>query len=117
MRISDWSSDVCSSDLVVTALEDQLPDDLLDPGRARLGVGCDDNVVVAEPEVVPDRRIEVMIVEFPGLLRPCLHCRLHPPSARVCSCTDSGQMPSNGFAASAARSEEHTSELQSLMRI
>src|SRR3546814_14644145 len=34
MRISDWSSDVCSSDLVIGELAD---DDVLQPHRARIG--------------------------------------------------------------------------------
>ena len=38
------------------AVEDQLADDLLHPGGAGLAVGGDDDVVVAEREVVPDGR-------------------------------------------------------------
>src|SRR3546814_2979525 len=68
MRISDWSSDVCSSDLV---------------GDGQLGTGIVDHA--ATPWACRGNRREVM-------------------AARVsASCT--------------MRSEEHTSELQSLMRI
>jgi hypothetical protein len=50
--------------------QQHLGDDLLHPGRAGLGVGRDDDVVVAEPEVVPDRRIEVVVVQLPRLCWP-----------------------------------------------
>ena len=50
--------------------EQQLRDDLLGLGGATLGVAGDDNVVLAEAEGVPDRRVEVVVVQLPGLLRP-----------------------------------------------
>jgi hypothetical protein len=50
--------------------EEELRHDLLGPGGAGLGVSSDDYVVVAEAEVVPDRGIEVVVVELPGLRRP-----------------------------------------------
>src|SRR5918994_2138382 len=50
--------------------EQQLRDDLLHPGRAGLGVGRDDAVVVAEAEIVPDRRVEVVVVQLSGLCWP-----------------------------------------------
>ena len=49
--------------------EQHLRDDLLHPGGAGLLVGRDDDVVGAKPEIVPDRRIEVMIVQLSGLAR------------------------------------------------
>ena len=52
------------------AVEQQLRDDLLHPGRARLGVGRDDDVVVAESKIVPDRRVEVVVVELARLPGP-----------------------------------------------
>src|SRR3546814_1903036 len=106
MRISDWSSDVCSSDLNVgnelqrASLErvaahqphDVGRRDRADPGRvaARGGQG----VGPGAGEVVIDPRD---IARHPRLHR----ARLLPPRRR----DDVG------------RSEEHTSELQSLMRI
>src|SRR5262249_23457232 len=62
---------------ILGAGKHELADDLLQPGRARLRVAGDDDVVVAELEVVPDRRIEVMIVQFAGLPRPGDRARLH----------------------------------------
>src|SRR3546814_10710268 len=70
MRISDWSSDVCSSDLTVAAVRRQLDLD----GR------------IVEPHDGGKRRTDRRLggqIDNPGMLR----------------------------------SEEHTSELQSLMRI
>src|SRR3546814_2970450 len=101
MRISDWSSDVCSSDLrvfehaldVILRLEDR---DRLDPvedgdgPRARVAVGAQPFVHIARPGVVggDGERIAAAIIaeHLPEIGRP-------------------------------QRSEEHTSELQSLMRI
>src|SRR3546814_5043547 len=90
MRISDWSSDVCSSDLVdgdrqrqVVALPQLLKDQLGEPAR------------VAED----DRR---------AVPRDHLHHLMHRPAPR---------MPRPRHRAFGQRSEEHTSELQSLMRI
>src|SRR3546814_6038511 len=74
MRISDWSSDVCSSDLIEVMRVTQLAGEL-----RRAGVGAD--------------------VEH-----PVLHRRRHHGHRQV--------RPDD-----AGRSEEHTSELQSLMRI
>jgi hypothetical protein len=47
--------------------EDQLADDLLGPGRAGLGPGRDDDVVVAEVESVPAGGIHVVVVDLAGL--------------------------------------------------
>jgi hypothetical protein len=55
---------------VLGAIEHELGHDLLRPGGARLGVGADDDVVVAELEVVPDGRVEMVIVQLALLLRP-----------------------------------------------
>src|SRR3546814_9374151 len=79
MRISDWSSDVCSSDL--------FPERTL----GRLASACN----------------RVLI------------CHLVPGR---CGCLPRLRNPARtdhvgGFAAAVVRSEEHTSELQSLMRI
>src|SRR3546814_5087183 len=87
MRISDWSSDVCSSDLpVASARTDRgtavAQADL--PGRPLLGTGA------LLPAALAGDRLRARRPEVDGGLRP---------------------------PAGADRSEEHTSELQSLMRI
>src|SRR3546814_7986883 len=101
MRISDWSSDVCSSDLrrielrpvIVEAVADLMPDDGADRSviRRRIGLG------------VVERRLEDRGREVERVLQRQVdrvhRLRRHPPFAAI------------------DRSEEHTSELQSLMRI
>src|SRR3546814_2443021 len=93
VRISDWSSDVCSSDLSA-----------LDPLYLR-GLPCL-HVQAARCRTV--RKCACL----------CSHCGRWP--ARH-SCTASGGRGADADisadSACAARSEEHTSELQSLMRI
>src|SRR3546814_7052724 len=78
MRISDWSSDVCSSDLPLHHRFAAVP--LPVPGRNLMSAICRDATFLgANP--------------FAHYIRPMTNFRLHQ------------------------RSEEHTSELQSLMRI
>src|SRR3546814_3957183 len=91
MRISDWSSDVCSSDL-----------SRADCGPAHTASGWSVRRQVGQlpPQSLPDE---------------CL--RQASANARVTFAKSSGcsiiaQCPQSGI-----RSEEHTSELQSLMRI
>src|SRR3546814_3842050 len=119
MRISDWSSDVCSSDLQHAA--QQL--DVL--GKARVG-GFEllhlahrvhDRGVVAAAELAADfgqRAGGELLGEVHGDLARAGHRagparRVHVGDADV----EMGGDPLLDF----LRSEEHTSELQSLMRI
>src|SRR3546814_6478684 len=101
MRISDWSSDVCSSDLFglvllhdrALFLRQHLGLDLIDAELARNGLGG--RPVVAGEHDDP----QAVRAELPyGLRRGLLD--------RVRDADQAGD-----------RSEEHTSELQSLMRI
>src|SRR3546814_2611967 len=102
MRISDWSSDVCSSDLVVqpgaqlghalreragAALAHQPADQVVE-----LGYGEQSRVAGVELQVEPG------LLQAAGLQRPAAGLEPH------------------GGAVVEQRSEEHTSELQSLMR-
>src|SRR3546814_2550480 len=85
MRISDWSSDVCSSDLDVS-------------WRTTKGAS------VQNPLDQPD-------ASWPQLRgAPCSHSRIPGPGLGLPRSTRKGS-------AKRSRSEEHTSELQSLMRI
>src|SRR3546814_3943580 len=89
MRISDWSSDVCSSDLPPAARQRMITSDIsLRPIRASLA-----SLVSPDParSASPRKRRERDFV-IRGLSLPAT-------------------------TASRCRSEEHTSELQSLMRI
>ena len=56
-------------DDVLVTLEDQLPDDLLGPGGARLGVAGDHHVVVTKGELVPDGGIHVVVRQLARLAR------------------------------------------------
>src|SRR3546814_8059353 len=101
MRISDWSSDVCSSDLA----------DLKIGEAARGGKGAVDALDNLQ-------RVGKAIV------KPCENAEFIPTeAAQYVPLTKAGlQPPRNGddqFVArnGTKRSEEHTSELQSLMRI
>src|SRR3546814_8479686 len=102
MRISDWSSDVCSSDLLLCALAPTLRRGVDRSSSTRFRAGCG-----LEGPQLPLRsmRSQVDCAALPDLrramwpLRPCL--RPWPCPSR----------------SSELRSEEHTSELQSLMRI
>src|SRR3546814_8117651 len=94
MRISDWSSDVCSSDL---SLAEKPPEASTTPTPARSS---------SPPAFIPTTRL-------PSTSR----CSAETPLRRV---TPASSADASSRAASAfpmVRSEEHTSELQSLMRI
>src|SRR3546814_6766557 len=95
MRISDWSSDVCSSDLRHPVQHGRLPDQAA-PRRAGPRVPHDPRA--GEGGVRAARRAAPQ-----HLHQLAVAARRHAPPA--------------GRAAAALRSEEHTSELQSLMRI
>src|SRR3546814_2529237 len=108
MRISDWSSDVCSSVLFRIGHRLRRKGPVLD----RLALRND---------VVAMRRI-VMIVRS-HLTQPLWFARPAPrpcqfwDRARNSQSSDCGCRALRGPGAVGLRSEEHTSELQSLMRI
>src|SRR3546814_4413558 len=87
MRISDWSSDVCSSDL--EAAQD----------RRRGRCGGVDSAARSRPARRRHRRLVGFGIHLPGAGRRPARPRDRPEGRRQ------------------GRSEEHTSELQSLMRI
>src|SRR3546814_5328155 len=86
MRISDWSSDVCSSDLQGPYLAYAFIAEPADPDVEAARILC--------------RR------DFGDVFKRLLRKGIA-----------SGEFPKQSVDVSAARSEEHTSELQSLMRI
>src|SRR3546814_6340618 len=120
MRISDWSSDVCSSDLRLFGsrylpVPRQGAVDPASPSRQRKPA--------AGGPVDPDQLPEA---GWRGDLRPAVlgvpvehQPRGEPAGApHAEGCVDPGRLQSADLRRSgAARSEEHTSELQSLMRI
>src|SRR3546814_6100069 len=116
MRISDWSSDVCSSDLdlllaAYPALADQ-PWLVIPHGHYQGRVATPPSL----PRVYPAGPVHLAFIgrvkryKAPDLLASTVQ-DLPPSTARLVIagyCTDADLT---------ARSEEHTSELQSLMRI
>src|SRR3546814_9300482 len=91
MRISDWSSDVCSSDL------SRIRQETRSAGTEHALFGIDHGQRCARVAESGD-----------GVALSHLHPGVRPAAQRRCSAA--GADPRN-------RSEEHTSELQSLMRI
>src|SRR3546814_1415285 len=111
MRISDWSSDVCSSDLFVLERADgRHRDDVGDPGPLEgvdVGPVVDVGRAVAVAAAVARQEHQPLAVHLAEqqLVRRLTEARRHGLPARVLQTVD------------LVRSEEHTSELQSLMRI
>src|SRR3546814_9178991 len=105
MRISDWSSDVCSSDLTATAGTLTLRN--RDGARSAALYYTAYTVAGAAPPTDPATRPLTFVFNGgPGAASAYLHLGLVGP--RI---VEFGSPPD------AARSEEHTSELQSLMRL
>src|SRR3546814_9043998 len=100
MRISDWSSDVCSSDLLARQ-------PVADLGRRRgAEVGGDQRFL----NLVECFVIESGFGEEAGEIVPQpVRCLLEPAAQPL--------EPGSLAQTASPRSEEHTSELQSLMRI
>src|SRR3546814_7748855 len=105
MRISDWSSDVCSSDLPARregAAAAVCGDRFEGPGHGGTGTARSPARADAAARGHASRPAA-------GL------CRQPPRAARCARCSDAGAVRPPRSAQ--GRSEEHTSELQSLMRI
>src|SRR3546814_5044270 len=106
MRISDWSSDVCSSDLAAHQPFGQRRDA---PG-ALLRQMHVEGAAIAAGRLILDRRLA-------AVGRPCLH-RIEPHRMMLEIEEVVRDRGIDGHPHIVARrSEEHTSDLQSLMRI
>src|SRR3546814_7305692 len=104
MRISDWSSDVCSSDLFMEFAMNRVVPGKEFPPR---------NALISATEIGDET------ARFPHQQ----HTRRHVPRLEItfpetfiAACRHMGQIKRSRAEAANARSEEHTSELQSLMR-
>src|SRR3546814_10182593 len=104
MRISDWSSDVCSSDLI----DDLGLGELLEAFDALLAA---DTGLLGPAERDIERHVEMFV--HPHRARLDLQCDMETALGIIGP--DRTAQPI--FTVIGARSEEHTSELQSLMRI
>src|SRR3546814_7120705 len=103
MRISDWSSDVCSSDLWLAPGPDQHIGQQRPIGGVALGI----DMIAGRLSLNPRDKIPEANAK-PGAFRPQHRLR---PFRRATHCERQRAILGG------ARSEEHTSELQSLMRI
>src|SRR3546814_7382607 len=107
MRISDWSSDVCSSDLIAQ--------------RALGGAECREPRLAAQAAAGACEEEAGTMAEGLVCVLPCEQCGQSGPCEikapqRVLAPMDLEFVPGL-FEKRRGRSEEHTSELQSLMRI
>src|SRR3546814_8191483 len=111
MRISDWSSDVCSSDLTQVVLE---------LARHRAVLGPVTGVVRAHCELVDQDPSVGGLEELDGQDAGDTELSGHGERDLLGLRGELGSQVRRGgdhLVADAVRSEEHTSELQSLMRI
>src|SRR3546814_4203195 len=129
MRISDWSSDVCSSDLVARVVNDAVT--RLGGIEVLINIAGIQRTTPIETLTVADMR-ELFEVNMIGTMVFCREALRHLPEqvgviVNIAStAADHGNPYMSAYAASKGavlafsktlRSEEHTSELQSLMRI
>src|SRR3546814_3447766 len=110
MRISDWSSDVCSSDLH----PQRVPDHDSGPGRQ-------EQVLLRDGRcLAPGQRAASRPLGARGVRRLPHHPMRHEDTVRLLAVLTLAAVVAFlalDVIASAVRSEAHTSELQSLMRI
>src|SRR3546814_7005084 len=110
MRISDWSADVCSSDLLVLRRRN--------PRLQRAVVGQDQQALAVAVE--PTGGVHAGDVDIVGkrrarLRRPAIG-ELRQDAVRLVEQDQAGHVAVLLYRDPSVRSEEHTSELQSLMR-
>src|SRR3546814_2884690 len=121
MRISDWSSDVCSSDLLVWPVLDLHPGLRIPCAAGAGGVRRRYGAVPRAHHQDPVGRDDRDLLHQPraGAADPRL-ARLRGPGSAAAAVPDAGCADQRRAAVrvrKTVRSEEHTSELQSLMRI
>src|SRR3546814_7357388 len=116
MRISGWSSDLCSSDrLVGTARRDMHDGTLDDPLEAKSRLRVDVALARKDGGVFVDELAQVVAQRI-DIGRTCAQ---HLDGGHVVQQRKQQVLDGNKFVpgCTGLRSEEHTSELQSLMRI
>src|SRR3546814_6403212 len=118
MRISDWSSDVCSSDLVHRRDAEQgVEPRRANPRRQRLHLGVGNQPPVPLDQAAGDRRRHNRSAQDDHRRRVAE--KLSTAMSHAYQAQLDANTPESVWSANTVyrRSEEHTSELQSLMRI
>src|SRR3546814_4211023 len=117
MRISDWSSDVCSSDLLEPAARPPLAHGFVHPLREAVALSA--NATADRRRPASNERSDFdldLILDLDASGNGCLDPQILLDVPRVDR--ENKSIAHRGIVAGAiSRSEEHTSELQSLMRI
>src|SRR3546814_2416859 len=127
MRISDWSSDVCSSDLTVQGVafdsREVTQGDLFIAMKGEATDGhkfIDKAIAAGAAGILCETAVDhphVRVTDSAAALNALGVASRARSRARIVGVTGSAGKPGTKEALFAARSEEHTSELQSLMRI
>src|SRR3546814_4430407 len=134
MRISDWSADVCSSDLGLAEGEKVVASGqfLIDSEASLSGIearpiaGAAAAQVTAKPatyetvgriEKIEGNKITLSHQPVPALNWPAMTMTFHLANPAIARGFKTGDRVRFTFGQPPQRSEEHTSELQSLMRI
>src|SRR3546814_6581865 len=120
MRISDWSSDVCSSDLAKRVVEQAIADgvaagaELVLDGRGLVVPGLEDGFY-AGPSLLDHVTVEMEFwkKEVFGPARGIMRLKDLDEAIEV---TNAHEYGNGAVIFTRSKSEEHTSELQSLMR-
>src|SRR3546814_5533738 len=119
MRISDWSSDVCSSDLIVKLVHAIAGDSAVGRDGMLMIAASRNGERIALDDLAGERFVHFEMAErFRSAGRVEKRIDFHALAETVVlaagECEHATDEPARRFD---ARSEEHTSELQSLMRI
>src|SRR3546814_1407320 len=119
MRISDWSSDVCSSDLAALVAEVRREEEAAQRASDQSAAAALEISQLATGTAVSPEEMAEVRTERDRLWRPLREHLLNGAALQAPAEAIAGY--ESGVAAADdradARSEEHTSELQSLMRI
>src|SRR3546814_7111623 len=111
MRISDWSSDVCSSDLTAT--------ELVNFARQLFFIAFPQEIDISNDQSLglPIKHQRTHIGDQPGRTHAHFDLTANLPGHRYAMIGILRELLQSGRINQHLRSEEHTSELQSLMRI